>query len=1003
MRTLIALVLLTPALVLAQTPMKVGYQGRLLNADGTAAQGTVQMRFDFFAASAGGASLWNETQTLALSDGLYSTFLGEVTALPSSVFDGSERFLEITIGTVALSPRQKVASVPYALVARDPRLLVSCADGEVLKWATAQGQWSCAADDGTSASTLANYATIASLSNYVTTASLANANYLTAADLTGYATTASLSGYVTNTGLAMSLSSYATTLDLASYATNASLTTTLAGYVTTSNLSSTLASYATTASIPTSVNGMTGGTISSSVNVTGTLAATLISQNGNTVCDVSGNCGATLGSFNPATNCTQDQVLRWTGTTWSCATVGGSTPTQPCTGAGQALQWDGSNWACINLQNSGLSQGQANGTEVRDDWGDVWDGVPRSARTWAEANQACISDGARLPTVTELWRNRASYGTGNLSGPNENFYLWTIAPSYRPNYYAIAYLSNSTFSEGAATSLYPFRCIWKSQSPAGLSGNRCFGPPGAECRAKDAFYNVDRWSRAPQYYPSARKECELENGALATAEDLEAEISRGANFVSTPDLGWPTWHWTASGSHYSNGYDYLRVLRWTRNPEPWWGPDASSGNIAGPSSLYPFRCVGKKSPLSGFRAPAPACQGGSCFEITTPARNRLIADNVDRAAATWHLAFKDCLSLGATLPSAEEFGQLVGAGWGNGVNTRYLWSGSPATWGWQVYRWTGTGTVFWNTHHDYGTNEYTGTLGAPNSPRPYRCVWRETESATFTSCPANQVQLKDPSTGVSSCVTSVAGNPNGQQNPVNLPPFVDAWGNAFDLFERSSANFTTARATCEGLGGRLPLATELYRVRYQQAVVSTELGQSSNTSYLWTLNPDYRETYRTQLRLSDGSATSSLETATAPYRCVWPSSQPTAFSGHACYGDPSAPCFETGRLRADRYPRASLQQPAAQWECRQLGGRLPSMREYAELQQASLPNSVAGPGEWSREWAYWSDGATYVFLALRGTNPTRANWQFDSSLGEASWNGESALQRFRCVYSDVME
>ncbi len=1010
MRTFIVLAVLAPALAVAQVPRKLGYQGRLLNADGTPAQGTVQLRFDLFAATTGGASLWSETQTIVLSDGLYSTFLGEVTPLPDTVFDGSERYLELTVGGAALSPRQRVASVPYALVARDPRLLASCADGEVLKWSAANGRWGCASDDSVGGSTLANYVTNASLATTL-------ASYATTADLGGYVTNASLSttlasypttasltttlgGYVTNAALGTTLASYATTQSVSSalsgYVTSSSLTSTLSGYVTSASLGSTLSGYATTASIPTSVNGLGGGAISSGVTVAGPVAATTLTQGGNAVCDTSGNCGTTLGAFSPS-GCTTGQVLQWTGTGWQCAAAGGAPPSQPCTGAGQALQWNGTAWLCVDLRNSGASGGQANGFEVRDDWGDTWDGVPRSAKTWSEANLACLADGARLPTVTELWRNRASHGTGNIGGPNDTQQLWTIAPSYRPLYFMTTALATSAFSEALGTATYPYRCIWKAAQPAGFTGTRCYGPVGAECGARDPFHNVDRWSRAPQYFTSARHECELEGASVATAEDYAAQISSGANFVSSPDLPWPVFQWTSSASYHGNGY--LSVLRWSRNPEPWWGPDSSSASHAGPSSVYPFRCVGKKVPTSGVQPPSPACQG-SCFQ-TSAGRNRLTADGTDRAAAVWHAALKTCLGLGATLPSTEELNQLVHAGWQNGTNN-YLWSSSPATWGWQVYRWAGTGSPYWNPHYDYAAAAYSGALSAPTAARPYRCVWRETEASAFVSCAANQVQLRDPATGAFSCVNTAAGNSNGNQNPSGLPPFVDAWGNAWDVFERPAASFPTARATCESAGGRLPMATELYRVRYNNGVVGNELGQASSTAYAWTLNPDYREGFRTTARLSDGATTGQPETASFAYRCVWPATAPTAFSGHACYGSPATPCFETGRLRADQHPRAALPQPAAQWECRQLGGRLPSVRELAQLQQAGLANAAATTAEWSREWAYWTDGNTYVFAPRRGIG-VQANWQLDQAANEIGWDNRSTPQRFRCVFTDVME
>ncbi len=118
MRALLLAGLLLPTLALAQAPAKIGYQGRLLKADGTPESGQLDITFAIHAQATGSASpLWSETQKLALSDGYYATMLGEQTALDPALFDGSERFLELTVGGTALSPRQRIDSVPYALAA----------------------------------------------------------------------------------------------------------------------------------------------------------------------------------------------------------------------------------------------------------------------------------------------------------------------------------------------------------------------------------------------------------------------------------------------------------------------------------------------------------------------------------------------------------------------------------------------------------------------------------------------------------------------------------------------------------------------------------------------------------------------------------------------------------------------------------------------------------------------------------------------------------------------
>jgi len=103
----------------AQTSRLLGYQGRLLRADGTAASGTATVPFAVFAAEPGVAPLWPEKQTLWLSGGYYATFLGLVAPPPDSLFDGAPRWLELKVGTETLLPRQRIGSVLHAVTANN--------------------------------------------------------------------------------------------------------------------------------------------------------------------------------------------------------------------------------------------------------------------------------------------------------------------------------------------------------------------------------------------------------------------------------------------------------------------------------------------------------------------------------------------------------------------------------------------------------------------------------------------------------------------------------------------------------------------------------------------------------------------------------------------------------------------------------------------------------------------------------------------------------------------
>src|SRR5437870_1535639 len=84
----------------AATPVaqELGYQGRLLKADGTPETGVVAITFSVFAQPTGGAPLWSEVQNVGLSSGYYATVLGSVTPIPAGLFDGNARYLELSVG-----------------------------------------------------------------------------------------------------------------------------------------------------------------------------------------------------------------------------------------------------------------------------------------------------------------------------------------------------------------------------------------------------------------------------------------------------------------------------------------------------------------------------------------------------------------------------------------------------------------------------------------------------------------------------------------------------------------------------------------------------------------------------------------------------------------------------------------------------------------------------------------------------------------------------------------
>jgi cytoskeletal protein CcmA (bactofilin family) len=106
-----------PAASAQSAPGLMHQEGVLIDNAGNPLAGPVNLRFQLFAADAGGVAVWTENyNAVALTEGYYSALLGSVTPLtPAIVTQG--RYLQITVNGTDLTPRTRLASVPYALLA----------------------------------------------------------------------------------------------------------------------------------------------------------------------------------------------------------------------------------------------------------------------------------------------------------------------------------------------------------------------------------------------------------------------------------------------------------------------------------------------------------------------------------------------------------------------------------------------------------------------------------------------------------------------------------------------------------------------------------------------------------------------------------------------------------------------------------------------------------------------------------------------------------------------
>ena len=115
-------VVLSTAAVQAQTapPKIITQQGRLVDTNGDPVTGDLNFVFNIYDVATAGTPLYTEVQTITLDNGYFSTRVGETTVIPDALFSGAALWIGITVGTDSeMAPRQPIASVPYAFLARE--------------------------------------------------------------------------------------------------------------------------------------------------------------------------------------------------------------------------------------------------------------------------------------------------------------------------------------------------------------------------------------------------------------------------------------------------------------------------------------------------------------------------------------------------------------------------------------------------------------------------------------------------------------------------------------------------------------------------------------------------------------------------------------------------------------------------------------------------------------------------------------------------------------------
>ncbi len=99
----------------AGVPATINFQGRLV--DGTnLVNGNVELSLRLYAAASGGTRIYEDSNTVTVVDGLYSTRIGDDTTYGSleQALDRTNLYIEVWVNGVALAPREPLVAVAFA-------------------------------------------------------------------------------------------------------------------------------------------------------------------------------------------------------------------------------------------------------------------------------------------------------------------------------------------------------------------------------------------------------------------------------------------------------------------------------------------------------------------------------------------------------------------------------------------------------------------------------------------------------------------------------------------------------------------------------------------------------------------------------------------------------------------------------------------------------------------------------------------------------------------------
>ena len=116
MRIFPFMILLASTSALA-VPLQLTHQGTLHDSTGAPLDGDVTLRVSLHTDESAGDERWFEEETVTVSEGFFTTVLGDTTVLDATALEGDALFVELAVDGTAIAGRIPLTSVPYAILA----------------------------------------------------------------------------------------------------------------------------------------------------------------------------------------------------------------------------------------------------------------------------------------------------------------------------------------------------------------------------------------------------------------------------------------------------------------------------------------------------------------------------------------------------------------------------------------------------------------------------------------------------------------------------------------------------------------------------------------------------------------------------------------------------------------------------------------------------------------------------------------------------------------------